>query len=78
MLHMRKYQTPTPDLRRACVGLRVLLDVLLLRDRALPLATSLSLGVDIESCFLEQAGRGSNACGQCKKRQQQVMRSLRA
>jgi hypothetical protein len=62
-------------------------DVLLLRDRALPLATSLLLGVDIESCLLEQTKKkfpdwnyDNNACRECKTRQQvqQVMRARRA
>ena len=63
------------------------LDVLLLRDSALALTTSLLLGVDIESCFLPQVKtKRPNwdyvrwACDHCKERQQaqQVMRARRA
>jgi hypothetical protein len=70
VLQMRKYQT-----HQLQSGLRVL-DVLLLRDLALLLATSLVLGVDIESCFLEQWKQctpgwnfDGGACGPCKNRQ---------
>jgi hypothetical protein len=71
---------------RARVGLR-LLDVLLLRDRALPLAASLFWGLTLNHVSFEQIKQripGWNfdglACVACQNRQreEQVMRALRA
>jgi hypothetical protein len=71
---------------RARVGLR-LLDVLLLRDRALPLAASLFWGLTLNHVSFEQVKQNNpgwnfdeNACVPCQNRQreQQVMRARRA
>jgi hypothetical protein len=71
---------------RARVGLR-LLDVLLWRDRALPLAASLFWGLTLNHVSFEQCKQidpdwnfDGMACVACQNRQweQQVMRALRA
>ena len=70
---------------RARVGLR-LLDVLLWRDRALPLAASLFWGLTLNHVSFEQYKQRVpdwervEACVACQNRQreQQVMRALRA
>jgi hypothetical protein len=83
VLQMRKYQTPNSRSLRARVGLR-LLDVLLLRDRALPLAASLFWGLTLNHVSFEQVKQrdpgwnfDGSACVACKNRQQ-VMRARRA
>ena len=84
VLQMRKYQTRQLHILVARVGLRVL-DVLLLRARALPLAPSLFWGVTFNHVFFDQVKQkfpswafDQRACGACKNRQQQVMRARRA
>ena len=85
VLQMRKYQTRQLQILSARVGLRVL-DVHLLRARALPLAASLFLGVTLNHVSFEQVKQrvpswnfDGHACDACKSRQrQQVMRSRRA
>jgi hypothetical protein len=69
---------------RARVGLRVL-DVLLWRDRALPLAASLFWGLTLNHVSFEQYKQhkpgwdfdGDGACVACKNREQ-VIQALRA
>jgi hypothetical protein len=86
VLQMRKYQTRQLQILAARVGLRVL-DVLLLRARALPLAASLFWGVTLNHVSCEQVKQQVPtwnfdllACDQCKnrEREQQVMRVRRA
>jgi hypothetical protein len=84
VLQLRKYQTRQLQILAARVGLRVL-DVLLLRARALPLAASLFWGVTLNHVSFEQVKKSNPgwnfdeaACDACKNRQEQVMRSRRA
>jgi len=86
VLQMRKYQTRQLQILAARVGLRVL-DVLLLRARALPLAASLFWGVTLNHVSFDQVKQQNpgwnfdgGACDKCKNRQrgQQVMRVRRA
>jgi hypothetical protein len=66
---------------RARVGLRVL-DVLLWRDRALPLAASLFWGLTLNHVSFEQYKQHNpgwnGACVACKNREQQVIQARRA